>query len=247
MLTCDILDQPLLSRRNFRPCPGSMTVGVFDRLARGTSCVFTRQLTQILVSYVGSLVLTTSLKLHCSAESLDYETLYRLPDSCLVLLKLRSLTIGRSGKDQNAMRFQARPVCCSDWPEGGPKLAWRTEGLGGGDSAPAVAKGMLLRLKQPRWQRDRLGVSEADGQRGLGKLAGRCSHSKCASIQRRSRRNSDGPTVTTLYVIGMSGRIACLDTKDGNVVWQKSLKTDFGGTAGRCGVIGSRRWSMATK
>src|SRR5690606_36603898 len=32
-----------------------------------------------------------------------------------------------------------------------------------------------------------------------------------------------------LYVIGMGGRIACLETEGGKVVWERSLTKDFGG------------------
>lgn len=31
-----------------------------------------------------------------------------------------------------------------EWQEAGPPLAWRIEGIGGGDSAPAVANGKLI-------------------------------------------------------------------------------------------------------
>lgn len=40
------------------------------------------------------------------------------------------------------------------------------------------------------------------------------------------------PTVVgeQLFVIGMGGRVACLNTQDGEIVWQRSLTEDFGGT-----------------
>lgn len=40
------------------------------------------------------------------------------------------------------------------------------------------------------------------------------------------------PTVDgdRLYVIGLDGKLVCLQAADGKVVWQKSLVADFGGT-----------------
>ena len=117
-----------------------------------------------------------------------------------------------------------------DWPEGGPKLVWRTEGLGGGDSAPAVAKGMLYGLSNRDGKEIVWALSEADGKEAWASSLGDAA---TQNVPQSKEGPGGTPTVDGdhLYVIGMSGRIACLDTKDGNVVWQKSLKTDFGGTA----------------
>ncbi|MEY3458751.1 MAG: hypothetical protein RL215_1908, partial [Planctomycetota bacterium] len=51
-----------------------------------------------------------------------------------------------------------------EWPEGGPRLAWRTEGLGGGDSAPAVAAGRLYGLSNRDGQEIVWALSEDDGK-----------------------------------------------------------------------------------
>ena len=50
------------------------------------------------------------------------------------------------------------------WPAGGPRLAWRIEGLGGGDSAPAVADGKLYGLSNRDGQEIVWAISEADGK-----------------------------------------------------------------------------------
>ncbi|MFN7628494.1 MAG: serine/threonine protein kinase, partial [Pirellula sp.] len=50
------------------------------------------------------------------------------------------------------------------WPEGGPRLAWRIEGLGGGDSAPAVAGGKIYGLSNRDGQEIVWALSEADGK-----------------------------------------------------------------------------------
>ncbi|MCA9170991.1 MAG: PQQ-binding-like beta-propeller repeat protein, partial [Planctomycetales bacterium] len=116
------------------------------------------------------------------------------------------------------------------WPEGGPRLAWRTEGLGGGDSAPAVAKGRLYGLSNRDGQEIVWALSEADGKEVWASSLGEAQ----AQAVPQSKEGPGGtPTVdgNRLYVIGMSGRIACLDAENGKILWKKSLKDDFGGTA----------------
>ena len=54
------------------------------------------------------------------------------------------------GPNRNAVSSESGLL--KAWPEGGPRLAWRIEGLGGGDSAPAVAGGKIY------------GLSNRDGQ-----------------------------------------------------------------------------------
>lgn len=116
------------------------------------------------------------------------------------------------------------------WPEGGPKLAWRIEGLGGGDSAPAVAGGQLYGLSNREGKEIVWALSEADGKELWSSSLGDAQ-------QQNVPQSKEGPGGTPtidgnrIYVIGMSGRLACLDAKDGKVLWQKSLKDDFGGTA----------------
>jgi alcohol dehydrogenase (cytochrome c) len=116
-----------------------------------------------------------------------------------------------------------------EWPKGGPKLAWRVEGLGGGDSAPAVVGGKIYGLshrdgKEIVWAR-----SEADGKEVWATSLGNAT-------QQGVPQSKEGPGGTPaidgerIYVVGMSGRIACLNLKDGKVVWQKSLIEDFGGS-----------------
>ena len=116
-----------------------------------------------------------------------------------------------------------------EWPEGGPRLAWRVEGLGGGDSAPAVVNGMLYGLSHRDGQEIVWARSEADGKEIWATALG-------AAISQGVPQSKEGPGGTPaidgdrIYAIGMSGRIACLNLADGKVLWQKSLIEDFGGT-----------------
>ena len=132
------------------------------------------------------------------------------------------------GPNRNAVSGESGLL--QEWPKGGPRLAWRIEGLGGGDSAPAVVGGKLYGLSNRDGQEIVWALSEIDGKEvwvsSLGDAQPQDVH--------QSKEGPGGtPTVDgdRVYVIGMSGRIACLDAAKGKILWKKSLKEDFGGTA----------------
>lgn len=114
------------------------------------------------------------------------------------------------------------------WPEAGPPLAWRVDGLGGGDSAPAIAGGKLFGMssrdgKEIVWAR-----SEASGQEIWATALG-------DAVEQRMSQSKEGPGCTPsvdgdrIYVIGMGGTVACLNLNDGQILWRRSLTEDFGG------------------
>ncbi len=132
------------------------------------------------------------------------------------------------GPNRNAVSGETGLL--QEWPEGGPRLAWRIESLGGGDSAPAVENGKLYGLSNRNGQEIVWAHSEADGKEVWVSSLG---EAQSQDVPQSKEGPGGTPTVDgdRLYVIGMSGRIACLDVKDGKILWKKSLKEDFGGTA----------------
>ncbi|QEG38140.1 outer membrane protein assembly factor BamB family protein [Roseimaritima ulvae] len=152
---------------------------------------------------------------------------------CLFLLIFSTSLVAEDwpqwqGPDRNAISQETGLL--QQWPEAGPPLAWRVDGLGGGDSAPAVADGKLFGMsnrdgKEIVWAR-----SETDGKEIWASSLG-------DAIDQQVPQSKEGPGCTPsvdgdrLYAIGMSGRVACLNTIDGKIVWQKSLIDDFGGVA----------------
>jgi outer membrane protein assembly factor BamB len=132
------------------------------------------------------------------------------------------------GPNRNAVSSESGLL--KAWPEGGPRLAWRIEGLGGGDSAPAVAGGKIYGLSNRDGQEIVWALSEADGKELWASPLG---DAQPQDVPQSKEGPGGTPTVDgdRIYVIGMSGRIACLDAKEGKVLWKKSLKEDFGGTA----------------
>lgn len=115
-----------------------------------------------------------------------------------------------------------------EWPEGGPALAWRVEGVGGGDSAPAVSAGKLIGMSNRDGQEIVWARSETDGKELWSASLG-------DAVAQRMPQSKEGPGGTPtvdgdhVYVIGMGGRVVCLQLTDGKIVWERSLTEDFGG------------------
>lgn len=134
------------------------------------------------------------------------------------------------GPDRNTMSKETGLL--QQWPEAGPSLSWRIEGLGGGDSAPAVAGGKLFGLSNRDGKEIVWALSEQDGKELWTTALG-------DAVQQGASQSKEGPGGTPtvdgdhLYVIGMGGRVACLNVEDGKLVWQRSMTEDFGGTPPR--------------
>src|SRR5262249_52928750 len=118
------------------------------------------------------------------------------------------------------------------WPEGGPKLLFKTDKLGAGYGSPAVVGGRLVVLgaEDP---------AEATKEFVLCLDAGTGKEIWKAPIETsdgsylygwgsgpRSTPTIDGDMV---YVLGARGDLVCLTFKDGKKVWSKNLVTDLGG------------------
>ena len=115
-----------------------------------------------------------------------------------------------------------------EWQEGGPPLAWRIEGLGGGDSAPAVSHGKIFGMSNRGGKEIVWALAEKDGNEVWVSSLG-------DAVAQRRPQSKEGPGGTPtvdgehVYVIGMGGRVVCLRQADGKIVWGRSLTEDFGG------------------
>jgi outer membrane protein assembly factor BamB len=130
------------------------------------------------------------------------------------------------GPNRNAMSNERGLL--QEWPAGGPPLARKIKGLGGGDSAPSIADGRIFGMgnrgdKEVVWA-----LSETNGQELWATPLG-------AAFEQGPPQSKEGPGCTPtvdgdrLYVLGMGGNLACLQVADGKVIWQKNLTKDFGG------------------
>jgi outer membrane protein assembly factor BamB len=130
------------------------------------------------------------------------------------------------GPDRNAVSKERGLL--KEWPNGGPPLAWEVKELGGGYSAPSVAAGRVFGMSNRGGDEVVWALSEADGKTLWVRRLG-------LAFPQRAPQGKEGPACTPtvdgdrLYVLGMGGDLACLQVRDGKVLWQRSLTRDFGG------------------
>ncbi len=116
----------------------------------------------------------------------------------------------------------------NQWPKGGPPLAWKVKGLGGGDGAPSVVAGRIYGMAHRGGDEVVWALSEKDGKEIWAvRLA--------PALAQNWPQSKEGPSATPtvdgdrLYVMGLAGNVECLQAADGKVVWRRNLKADFGG------------------
>lgn len=130
------------------------------------------------------------------------------------------------GPNRNAISRETGLL--QQWPADGPRLAWKASGLGGGDSAPAVAQGRLFGMSIRDGQEIVWALSEDGGKEIWSTALGK-------AVEQGVPQSKEGPACTPsvdgerLFVIGMGGRVACLSSVDGKLVWERSLTQDFKG------------------
>ena len=130
------------------------------------------------------------------------------------------------GPDRNAISRETGLL--KEWPADGPRLAWKINGLGGGDSAPAVSEGKLFGMSIRDGKEIVWALAEANGKEMWSTPLGN-------AVQQSMPQSKEGPACTPavdvnrLYVIGMGGKVACLSADDGKLVWERSFTQDFGG------------------
>ncbi|MFP6854928.1 MAG: PQQ-binding-like beta-propeller repeat protein, partial [Opitutales bacterium] len=114
-----------------------------------------------------------------------------------------------------------------EWPEDGPKLKWKTKGVGAGFSSVSVTGGRIYTMGdgQKSSQVHCLDVNNGKitwSSKPVGKTGGNYKGTRCT------------PTFVDghLYALGQFGDLVCLRASDGSEVWRKSLTKDFGGRSG---------------
>ena len=110
-----------------------------------------------------------------------------------------------------------------DWPDGGPPLAWKATGLGGGFSSVAVAGGRIYTLGDLDDGQYVLALTEKDGSHLWKSRVGPTWEDRY--LGPRSTPTVDGDH---LYVETTEGHVVCLEAATGKEVWRRSLVDDFG-------------------
>jgi outer membrane protein assembly factor BamB len=132
------------------------------------------------------------------------------------------------GPDRNAISKEGGLL--KEWPKDGPPLAWKIKGLGGGYSAPSIAAGRILGMSNRGDDEVIWALSEKDGKELWVTRLG-------PAFKQQAPQGREGPGCTPtvdgelLYVEGLGGDVACLQAKDGKIIWQRSLTRDLGGRA----------------
>jgi outer membrane protein assembly factor BamB len=130
------------------------------------------------------------------------------------------------GPDRNAVSRERGLL--KEWTKDGPPLAWKIKGIGGGYSAPSIAAGRIFGMSNRGNDEVIWALSETDGKTLWVTRLG-------PAFPQRSPQGREGPGCTPtvdgerLYVLGLGGALACLQVRDGKILWQHSLTRDFGG------------------
>ncbi len=114
-----------------------------------------------------------------------------------------------------------------DWPKEGPKLAWKTKGLGEGFSGPAIVGNVLYTMGNRDGKELVFALDVADrGKQLWAKATGAVRHGGGGFPGPRSTPTIDG---RRLYTLGINGDLVCMDVRDGRIRWRHDLVHDFGG------------------
>jgi len=130
------------------------------------------------------------------------------------------------GPDRNAVSKERGLL--KEWPKDGPPLAWKIKGLGGGYSGPSIAAGRIFGMSNRGDDEVIWALSEKDGKELWVTRLG-------PALKPQMPQGKEGPGCTPtvdgelLYVEGLGGEVACLQVKDGKIIWQHSMTSDFGG------------------
>jgi outer membrane protein assembly factor BamB len=121
------------------------------------------------------------------------------------------------------------------WPAGGPRLVWKTKGLGEGYSSFAVVGARLYTQGQQGDQEFVLALDTATGKELWRTPTGR------SFSERRGNGPRGTPTIDgdRLYAMAADGTLVCLDTASGKRVWGMNVLERFGGKSPNWGITES--------
>ena len=118
------------------------------------------------------------------------------------------------------------------WPEGGPRLVWKQEGIGDGYSTPSVVGERLYLLTNEGTQDEFVQARRVkDGSliwsQRIGKVGNPDQRPPYPGT--RSTPTAEGDV---LYALGSDGDLVCLETADGKPQWSLNVRDEFGGRPG---------------
>lgn len=118
-----------------------------------------------------------------------------------------------------------------EWPEGGPALVLKKDGLPNGYSTPVMYEGMIY-ISGKRDDADVLTCLDLQGNVIWETVYGQ-------SWENTYPESRNTPTIENgrIYITGGMGTVVCMDTETGEILWNVNTHEDFGGEF--------HRWGMA--
>ncbi len=119
------------------------------------------------------------------------------------------------------------------WPEEGPKLLLKKEGLGNGYSSPLVVDEMIY-ISGKRDERDVLTKLDMEGNILWETVYG-------SAWNQSFPETRSTPTIEDgrIYIMGGLGTVVCMDAATGEIIWQKDTHQEFDGEFHRWGMTES--------
>jgi outer membrane protein assembly factor BamB len=135
------------------------------------------------------------------------------------------------GPERNGISQESNLL--QEWPKSGPQLLWRVDNVGSGYSTPAVVKDRLFLLANEGTDNEFVeALNVQNGQRIWSSHLGKVGNPEQQPNFPAARST---PTVEgdRLYALSSDGDLGCLNSSTGSIVWQKNLRTEFGGKPGQ--------------
>jgi outer membrane protein assembly factor BamB len=153
----------------------------------------------------------------------------------LVFVFALGTATGAAGADWPQWRGPERTGISSEkgllkeWPQAGPKLAWKADKIGTGYSSPSVVQGVVYTQTTRDGKEYAIALNEADGKEKWATEIGLVG--KNQGPQYPGTRATPTVEGDNLYCLASDGELNCLTTS-GKVVWHKNLAKEFDGSVG---------------
>ena len=139
------------------------------------------------------------------------------------------------GPDQNNISTDSADDLLKEWPDGGPKKLWSYEQAGLGYSSFIVVNGTLYTVGVRGSDAVAIAVDAESGEEKWSTKFGSDDASGYNAGWGNGTRSTPTYDDGMIYVLGVKGELACLNTEDGKLEWSKHLIDDFSGQAGGWG------------
>ncbi len=140
------------------------------------------------------------------------------------------------GENRNGM--SAETGLLAEWPEAGPPLVWRIDGLGAGYSSTSVSDGRIFTLGDLEDGQYAMALSE-----DAGKLLWKTHLGPVHDHEYPGPRATPTVDGDWIYVMSTEGKVTCLNAETGKERWSRSLPEDFEGYLMRA--MGSYDWKFS--